>query len=137
MSEFLVGKTINEILIADDKMALLFKCADGDHLVKVDADCCSDSWIESIEKPALGFPCNVLNVENLELSDGEENEDFEVTSFYGCKITTDKGDLVIDYRNSSNGYYGGNLSWPDDKYFYGGVYGQNISTEKWVDVEYI
>lgn len=29
--------------------------------------------------------------------------------YYGLKITTDKGRAVIDYRNDSNGYYGGNL----------------------------
>jgi hypothetical protein len=40
---------------------------------------------------------------------------------------------VIDYRNESNGYYGGELCWPDD-HFYGGVHGQNVSTEQWVDV---
>ena len=28
------------------------------------------------------------------------------------KITTDRGEIVIDYRNSSNGYYGGNLTGP-------------------------
>ena len=54
---------------------------------------------------------------------------------YGVKITTDKGHIVIDYRNASNGYYGGNLSWPDDSYFYGGVHGQNESNEEWVDIE--
>lgn len=51
-------------------------------------------------------------------------------AYYGCKITTGKGYALIDYRNSSNGYYGGSLSWPDDHH-YGGVSGQNNSNEEW------
>lgn len=43
---------------------------------------------------------------------------------YGCQIKTTSGDMVIDYRNESNG---GNLCW-DDEPFYGGVFGQNVST---------
>ncbi len=56
------------------------------------------------------------------------------TKYYGCKITTDKGHIIIDYRNESNGYYGGDIVWPDDRSFYGGVFGQNVSDEKWKDI---
>lgn len=136
MSDKMIGKTINEIKIADDKKALKFICEDGDHVVKADGDCCSDTWIESIEAPAMGFPCQILKIEDLTLGDDEELEYGDVIAHYGCKISTDKGDIVIDYRNESNGYYGGNLSWPGDDWFYGGVYGQNVSSENWIDVEY-
>ena len=49
------------------------------------------------------------------------------------KIATEKGSCLLDYRNESNGYYGGILEWPPEKasYFYGGVYGQNVSNEVW------
>jgi len=135
MSDFLVGKIINEIKIADDKKALLFVTDEGEVVVKVEGDCCSDSWVEGIELPALGFPANVISVVDLDMPDREQDDDYEVVAFYGCKISTDKGDIVIDYRNSSNGYYGGNLSWPDDSYFYDGVYGQNVSEEEWREIE--
>ncbi len=46
------------------------------------------------------------------------------------------GACVIDYRNESNGYYGGDLVWPGKAHhFYGGVYGQNVSTERWVEAK--
>lgn len=61
--------------------------------------------------------------------------DDECIKYYGFKITTSKGHIIIDYRNSSNGYYGGSLEWPDTDYFYGGVYRQNVSTQKWIDVQ--
>lgn len=135
MSKFIVGKTVQQVKIADDKKALLFVCDDGEHIVKIDGDCCSDSWIEHVELPALGFPAEVLSVSNLDLPGSCENHsDYECLAVYGCKISTDKGDMVIDYRNSSNGYYGGDIVWPDE-YFYGGVYNQNVSSLQWVDIE--
>jgi len=137
MSKFLKEKVIKDIKIADDKKALLFICEDGEHVVKVDGDCCSDSWVESVELPALGFPCKVIDCLDLDLDliQEEYDENLECVAFYGYKIITNKGEIVIDYRNASNGYYGGNLSWPDEDYFYGGVYGQNCSDENWTDVK--
>lgn len=103
-------------------------------LVRRIAQCCSVSWIENIELPAMGLPATVLAYQNREL-EREHPEDFDVdvdnvTKFYGCAIKTDKGDIDIDYRNTSNGYYGGNLCW-HDKYFEGGVHDQNVSNERW------
>jgi hypothetical protein len=135
MANILVGKTINQIKIADDKEAILFQTDSGDVVARCDADCCSHTWIEHIELPALGFPALVLAVDDLELPGSDDNHpEHDCLQVYGLKVTTNKGEIVIDYRNSSNGYYGGNLSWPDDRYFYGGVYGQNVSSQNWVDV---
>lgn len=130
----LVGKTLNGLKLADDKKAILFVTDAGDIVVRCDADCCSHTWVEHIEQPALGFPAKVLAVDDLDMPYGSEETNNGELKFYGCKITTDKGEIVIDYRNESNGYYGGNLSWPDDRYFYGGVYAQNFSKMNWVDV---
>lgn len=134
MSDYLVGKTIEKLMIADDKKAMLFITDNGDVKVKADGDCCSSTWIEHVELPARGFPAKVLKVEDIDMPDLGSPDNYDVIQYYGCKITTDKGDMIIDYRNESNGYYGGNLSWPDDDYFYGGVYGQNISSEQWKEV---
>jgi hypothetical protein len=131
----LIGKTITDLLIADDQGALLFKTPEGDIVARCDGDCCSHTWVEDVELPALGFPAVVLSVENLDMPTGAptKTEHFEEEmQYYGCKIVTDRGDIVIAYRNSSNGYYGGSLSWPDDGYHYGGVFGQNNSSLNWV-----
>lgn len=132
----LEGKTILDIKIADDKEAIKFITNEGDVIARCDADCCSYTWVEEIELPAGGFPAQVLKAEDLDLNKPDEsNDEHECLAFYGFKISTDKGDIIIDYRNSSNGYYGGNLSWPNDSCFYGGVYGQNVSKENWVEVK--
>lgn len=130
----LIGRTIQNMMIATDKMALLFVLDDATELVvRVDADCCSHTWIESVELPALGFPCVVQTVTDLELNTDAEDQGGEL-AFYGLKVVTDKGDIIIDYRNESNGYYGGTIAWPGDG-FYGGVFGQNISTQEWVTIK--
>lgn len=135
MSSNLIGKTITEMKIARDKKAILFISDCGLHYVaKVEGDCCSTSWVESIEMPALGLPFRILQITDLELNKGPvSNDEYEYLQFYGAKVSTDKGDMIIDYRNESNGYYGGDITWPGS-YFYPGVFKQNESREEWVDI---
>lgn len=134
----LIGKTITAVHLASDKKALRFDVEGSDPIVvRADGDCCSSTWIESLDTPELLVGGTVVAIEDLSMPVGDDDGDDEgVIAYYGCKITTTKGACVIDYRNESNGYYGGNLSWPGEayEYFYGGVYGQNISTEQWNQV---
>ncbi len=126
----LVGKTLVALYIAEDKEALRFVLSDSEVIVRCDADCCSYTWVEHVELPALGLPAVVISVEDLDMPDLGDMPGRDCVRYYGCKIVTNHGEIVIDYRNDSNGYYGGNLSWPDDRH-YGGVYGQNNSKENW------
>lgn len=135
MQNVLVGKKLLGMKIAEDREAILFQTDDGDLVVRCDADCCSHTWVEHIELPALGFPALVVSADNLDMNKPDlSNDEYECLRYYGFKIVTDKGEIVIDYRNSSNGYYGGSLAWPDSDYFYGGVFGQNVSKEDWKDI---
>lgn len=128
MANALVGKKLASIQISSDREALRFICEDGEVIARCDADCCSHTWVEAIENSA-SLPAVVVSVEDIDLNTDADDQAGEL-AFYGCKITTDRGHIVIDYRNESNGYYGGNLVWPDES-FYGGVYGQNVSNEEW------
>ncbi len=135
MSNCLVGKTITGVKMATDKEAMLFETTEGSIVCKVDGDCCSHSWIEHVELPALGFPCVVVSMGDLDMNKPAQEIDYDHIQFYGYKLITDRGEIIIDYRNSSNGYYGGNIHWPDDDYYYGGVFGQNVSKEEWQDIQ--
>lgn len=132
MKHCLDDKTILQIDLANDKKAMRFVVEGVEPIVaKADGDCCSHSWIEHVELPAGGFPAKVLSVSKLDLPGSTDNHPaHDYLQVYGLKIATDRGDIVIDYRNSSNGYYGGSLSWPGDD-FYGGVYGQNVSGDEY------
>lgn len=129
----LIGKTLTGVKLAKDKEAILFQTTEGDIVARCDADCCSHTWVEGIENTIGSFPAVVTAADDIE--DGlpetiNDHPEHACLQFYGFKVVTDKGVLVIDYRNSSNGYYGGNLSWPGE-YHYGGVYGQNNSDDDW------
>lgn len=50
----------------------------------------------------------------LDNGNGDGNSRQEFDSFYGYQLTTNKGHCTISYRNSSNGYYGGNLYLEED-----------------------
>lgn len=128
----LVGKAITSIELAKDKKAIRFTTDGGGIIARARGDCCSETWVESIEISTREFPATVLSVDDIEMPNHGSPSYYEVIAYYGCKIVTDKGHIIIDYRNSSNGYYGGDLSWPDDNYYYGGVFGQNESKEEWM-----
>lgn len=127
----LVGRTLTGIKIAKDKQAILFQTTDGDIVAACDGDCCSRTWVEHIELPALGFPALVTAADDVSMPDLGDMDGCEVVAYYGFKVSTDKGEILIDYRNDSNGAYGGSLAWPGD-YFYGGVHGKNQSECEWV-----
>lgn len=138
MSNQLIGKTITAVYIDKNKHALRFDLGPVDSLIaRADADCCSHTWIESLDAPEVLVGSPVLEVSDLDLPDRpDQNKDEgscgEVTAHYGCQITTAKGRCVIDYRNESNGYYGGNLSWPgENEYYYGGVFDQQAVSTEW------
>lgn len=123
----LMGKKLTSIYLAKDNLALKFKMGKEEIIARTDGDCCSTSWIEHITLPAGGFPCTVLEVKELDLIEQiDDDPEYDCLKIYGLELVTDKGSFIVDYRNSSNGYYGGNLSWPGDC-FYGGVYDQNVS----------
>jgi hypothetical protein len=125
----LVGKKIEKIYISKCKSAIIFICENGSVGAYCYADCCSYTWIEHIELPALGFPATVVSVDDLDLPGSDENHpEFDYLQVYGCKITTDRGEIIIDYRNSSNGYYGGDLVWLEDNDLF-----LKFDTE-WIDV---
>ena len=76
-----------------------------------EGDCCSQSWIESVECDApagsliMGFddeaPGNLLE----SWADGDERKS------YFSVLRTDRGRVTWEMRNESNGYYGGWINW--------------------------
>jgi hypothetical protein len=87
----LVGKTLSKVELAADKKAIRFT-VDGEVIVaKCDGDCCSSTWIESVEMPAGGLPAKIIAADDLNMPDQPQTEEYEVIALYGLKLTTDKG----------------------------------------------
>ena len=45
-----------------------------------------------------------------DLADDEYRGSGEDIKYYGFEIVTNKGSAKLEFRNSSNGYYGGNMT---------------------------
>ena len=130
----LIGKTISEIQLTTDGKAIRFVLADGASVeARAEGDCCSSTWIEHISLPAGGFPALVLETVNVEMPSLGSPHKHAPIKYYGFELKTDRGHRAVEYRNESNGYYGGNLSWPGED-FYEGVDGQNEANEEWTNV---
>lgn len=88
---------------------LAFVISDGsEFLYKSEADCCSNSWVESVEV-LNAFPGTVLETTVVDGPGVKSDNDWSTINNYFYKIRTDKGYCDIELRNESNGYYGGQL----------------------------
>lgn len=108
----LIGEIITDLLINDEKTVIQFKLTDGRKRTFITAgDCCSESWIEHVSGIKALCGAEILIVDELELRtiDGDGSRQ-EVDKIYGISCRTNKADeFHIEFRNSSNGYYGGAL----------------------------
>lgn len=113
----LVGRVLLSARMDGDDVVLRF--ADGTKRYRPEGDCCSESWVEHLTVPDLGRGSKVLRVSE---SDGVDATPAEKAStdasrdyptdclrVYHTAIATERGEVVIEYRNDSNGYYGGSL----------------------------
>jgi hypothetical protein len=109
----LLGRKILKIFINSEKTELAFHC-EGNVQVHVVAkgDCCSYSWFEHLSGVEALINGLVREIEEVDLSslsiEGKDALD-EWIEFYGYKFKTDLGYSDLEFRNSSNGYYGGYL----------------------------
>ena len=111
----LLGKKINKILVNEDQSALIFETDSGDVAYDTYADCCSVTWFADITGVLNLLGATVTDVEEVDIEsvdDGRTRQ--EEDCFYGVKVTTNKGYADIVYRNSSNGYYGGDCHYSAD-----------------------
>lgn len=114
----LIGQRIVDVYIGEGNEAIKFVLATGKEVIAVtDADCCSYTYIEHVEDVENLFGI-VTSVEDVGEICGADTDDGNYRRFYACKIYTEKGYCLIDYRNDSNGYYGGALVWNEDDYNY-------------------
>lgn len=117
--EQLVGKTLEKVYINASKDALIFKCKEGLSHVVVYNDCCSEGWIEHVTN--LGTATGKIeSIEGIELGEVMPTKQ-DVDLLYGVIFKFENGcgrtfrsnnfeaDSFIEFRNSSNGYYGSHL----------------------------
>lgn len=115
----LIGLTVLKIEtnLGNDELFIKLKDSFGNKVYMVFysyGDCCSTSWIESLEGDQDIIENEIINIIEHELPPLEDDDpdlmfDNNFTQICNYEIVTAKGSCVIDFRNSSNGYYGGSL----------------------------
>lgn len=119
--EELKGAIITGLEIDDAGQSyLVFYVKDAEPVIYfAEGECCSQSWFYSVMDPQVLFGQEVLEVEEVAMPVGQwddpDPDDVDCgrgdyTQFYGYGLRTAKGICRIEFRNSSNGYYGGSLT---------------------------
>jgi hypothetical protein len=113
-----VDFVIKEVLVDVYKSVLTLKAEDGRRVrLVLDGDCCSESYFENNSiadaKSIIGETLvKIQPVREGSTRKRVENADAlgfnqEYVVYHALKITTNKQELVLDWRNESNGYYDG------------------------------
>ena len=122
----LLGQEITAILTNDDHTYLVFileTFSNPEYLIyEAVGDCCSTSWFESINNQECLIGHKIIGIEmkkefppdDQHRSDPVEDDDGDCISIYGYTIKTEAGYSDIEFRNASNGYYGGWCEYKPD-----------------------
>jgi hypothetical protein len=108
--ESLAGKKIASVSGGNKNEDLMIACEDGSlFAAHVEGDCCSHSWIEHLTVPDDIQGAEILGITDSDttLPDGIDMSQYDCLQAYETRIRTTRGDIVMEYRNDSNGYYGG------------------------------
>lgn len=116
----MLNRRLASVTLSEDKERITFAFEDGgERAFGVEGDCCSSSWIEHLEMPPDLAGATLLSVEDgggVDKTDddalnpkGEYGREHECLQVYQTTFRTNRGDVTLEYRNSSNGYYGGYL----------------------------
>jgi hypothetical protein len=108
----MLNRKLAAVSLSADRQCITFVFEDGGtRSFGVEGDCCSSSWIEHLEIPENVAGAKLLSVEDSAplTQDHDDHDDDGEISVYNTAFRTDRGEVVLEYRNSSNGYYGGYL----------------------------
>lgn len=117
----LVDRVILGATLSEDKTALILQLDHSEEAVfQTEGDCCSSTWIEHLTVPGdiryggrfMGFTSGSPVPTEDQHEHGNGDDYYESLAYYGLAIRTTRGEIIVDYRNSSNGYYGGSIHGP-------------------------
>ena len=128
MSEFnvLVGKRINGLFIGDSAWALVFRDINGRHYCfRTENDCCNTVWFNHVNGVETvlgegnlfdilrGAMVTAVESKGWTADRGDENG-WDVIQDGFWTISTDRGYIDLEVRNSHNGYYGGSVVYDEE-----------------------
>ena len=112
MLEKLEGSRVSEVFVSSDTETMFLVTDKGIYRLDLDGDCCSETWFSDIYNfdALIGTIGTIQEIDlpDYDVDDGRTRQCEDCA--YGIEVVTDKGVSKIVFRNSSNGYYGGNLN---------------------------
>ena len=112
-----LGEVISGVWINGDKTAIKFTFTDGtDAYLYTEGDCCSETWIEHINDFEYAVGMEITSTETTCLGEAIPTRQ-ECDQLYAASVNGTRTNypnhvrLDIEFRNSSNGYYGGDINW--------------------------
>lgn len=121
MYSWFIGKKIQSIRINNGETSIDFFLEGCNKRLVTYGDCCSSSWIEHLEMPNNVEGATITSVTEDDMPPWDNHIceahkegcltpcEHDSLRVYHTVFHTDRGDIVLEYRNDSNGYYGGNL----------------------------
>lgn len=111
--ELLIGRHIEAVAVTEGEHELVFQTTTGTVIATTEGDCCSETWFADVTgvQNLIGHTVAVgesVKLPGYNVEDGRTRA--ECDEVYGARLTTEAGYADIVYRNSSNGYYGGNAA---------------------------
>lgn len=105
-----LGATVASV--THDRNAIVITTDKGRLVMSAEGDCCSTSWFESVDVDNVAG----ATVTAFESAAGpaltpEEERGHDCLKNYFGMVTTSKGRILWEMRNSSNGYYGGYITY--------------------------
>ncbi len=104
--DILKDKQILSVEYSEDN--LRFNLKEDAIVFEAVGDCCSSSYIESLDNPEIFNNAKFISVESV-VGETKENGEYEIFKWTFYKFKTDKGMCTLSFRNESNGYYDGHL----------------------------
>ena len=108
----LIGKKIVAAYLNSEKTQIGFDLEGGERLLyETTGDCCSYSWIEDVSNEEYLAGARVVDVQDVHVEGigvAESGDDY--IQCYGVTVVLEgRPAFLLEYRNSSNGYYGGSI----------------------------
>ncbi len=120
----LLNKTIHKVLMDLTGDHIEFVTDEGSINYYAQSGCCSESWINHISGIKSLIGQKVIKVDDIEMDDTLMSGDAGFSNKQSCEtvyrylIYTAEGMCEIDFRNASNGYYGGSLKLCSETKYY-------------------
>ena len=109
VKEFYINKTKEKGYTLYDVNRFIIETNEGFLMFNISGDCCSSGYIDHIGMDVMLYETEI-KIEDIEAIKMPEltlaRTSQQVDIIYGTRVVLTHGHVYIEYRNSSNGYYG-------------------------------